>query len=45
MQGFGGKPEGNRLLGRLRCRWEDDIKLYLPEVLWEQGLDRPEAKQ
>jgi len=27
-----GKPEGKRLLERLRCRWEDNIKLYLPEV-------------
>jgi hypothetical protein len=27
-----GKPEGKRLLGRLRRRWEADIKLYLPEV-------------
>jgi hypothetical protein len=26
MQGFGGKPEGKRLVGRPRCRWEDNIK-------------------
>jgi hypothetical protein len=24
-----GKPEGNGLLGRPRCRWEDDIKTNL----------------
>ena len=27
-----GKPEGKRLLGRPRCRWEDNIKLDLQEV-------------
>jgi hypothetical protein len=27
-----GKPEGNRLLGRPRCRWEDNIKMDLQEV-------------
>ena len=27
-----GKPEGNRPLGRPRCRWEDDIKMDLQEV-------------
>jgi hypothetical protein len=27
-----GKPEGKRLLGRLRCRWEDNIKTDLQEV-------------
>jgi len=26
-----GKPEGNRLHGRPRCRW-DNIKIYLQEV-------------
>ena len=25
VQGFGGKPEGKRLLGRPRCRWKDNI--------------------
>jgi hypothetical protein len=27
-----GKPEGKRPLGRLRCRWEDNIKRDLQEV-------------
>jgi len=27
-----GKPEGKRLLGRPRCRWEDDSKMDLQEV-------------
>ena len=26
------KPEGKRLLGRQRCRWEDNIKMDLQEV-------------
>ena len=27
-----GKPEGRRLLGRPRRRWEDNIKIDLPDV-------------
>jgi len=27
-----GKAEGKRPLGRHRGRWEDNIKMYLPEV-------------
>jgi len=27
-----GKPEGKRMLGRPRYRWEDDIKMDLQEV-------------
>jgi hypothetical protein len=27
-----GKPEGRKLLGRHRCRWEDNIKIKLQEV-------------
>jgi len=27
-----GKPEGNRTLGRPRCRWEDNIKMDLQEM-------------
>jgi len=33
-----GKPEGKRLLGKLRCRWEDYIKMDLQEVGCE-GMD------
>jgi hypothetical protein len=29
---FGGKPEGQRPLGRPRSRWENNIKMYLQEV-------------
>jgi hypothetical protein len=29
-----GRPEGKRLLGRPRCRWEDIIKVVLQEVGW-----------
>jgi hypothetical protein len=32
-----GKPEGRRLLGRLRHRWEDNIKMDLKEEGW--GVD------
>jgi len=27
-----GKPEGKSPFGRLRCRWEDNIKMDLQEV-------------
>jgi hypothetical protein len=33
-----GKPEGRRLLGRPRRRWEDNIKMDLREVGWG-GMD------
>jgi hypothetical protein len=26
------KSEGKKPLGRTRCRWEDNIKMYLQEV-------------
>jgi len=29
-----GKPEGKRLLGRPRRRWEDNIKMDHKEVRW-----------
>jgi hypothetical protein len=29
-----GKPEGNRPLGRQRCRWVDNIRMDLEEVGW-----------
>jgi len=31
-RGLVGKPDGKRSLGVPRCRWEDTIKIYLPEV-------------
>jgi hypothetical protein len=34
-----GKPEGKRPLGRLRCRWMDNIRLDLGEIGWG-GVDR-----
>ena len=27
-----GKPEGKRPLGRPKCRWVDDIRMYLQDV-------------
>jgi hypothetical protein len=33
-----GKPEGERLLGRPRRRWEDNIKVDLREIGWG-GMD------
>jgi len=32
IQGFGGKPGGKRPLARLEHRWENNIKIDLPEV-------------
>ena len=32
-----GKSEGKRPLGRLRRRWEDNIKMYLQEVRGDCG--------
>jgi hypothetical protein len=29
-----GKPEGKRLLGRHRHRWEDGIRMNLREIGW-----------
>ena len=34
------KPEGRRPLGRLRHRWEDNIKMNVGEVGWGHGLER-----
>jgi hypothetical protein len=34
-----GRPEGRRPLGRLKRRWEDNIKMDLQEVRWGHGLD------
>jgi len=33
------RPEGTRPLGRPRCTWEDNIKMDLQEVRWENGMD------
>jgi hypothetical protein len=33
-----GTPEGNRPLGRPRCRWVDNIEMDLREIGWE-GVD------
>jgi hypothetical protein len=33
-----GKPEGERPLGRPRCRWVDNIKMDLLEIGWG-GVD------
>jgi hypothetical protein len=30
-----GKPEGKRPLGRSRCRWVYNIKMYLREIGWD----------
>jgi len=30
-----GKPEGKRPLRKTRCRWEDNIIMYLKEIDWE----------
>jgi len=39
-----GKPEGNRPFGRLRRRWEDNIKMDIQEVgFW--GMDWIELAQ
>jgi hypothetical protein len=40
-----GKAEGKRPLGRLRHRWENNIKMDLQEVGWEGGMDWIELAQ
>jgi hypothetical protein len=30
-----GKPEGKRILGRPRHRWEDNIRMDIREIVWE----------
>jgi hypothetical protein len=32
---FVGKPEGKRPLGKLRCSWEDNIRMDLREIMWK----------
>ena len=41
---FVGKPEGKRSIGRLRRRWEDNIKIGLQEVGFG-GMDWIELAQ
>jgi hypothetical protein len=31
---FVGRHEAKRPLGRTRCTWEDNIKMYLQEIGW-----------
>jgi len=33
-----GKPEGKKPLARPGCRWEDNIKMYFKEIVWN-GVD------
>jgi hypothetical protein len=39
-----GGPDVKRPLGSLRCRWEDNIKIYFREVGWG-GMDWSELAQ
>jgi hypothetical protein len=34
-----GKPKGKGPLGRIRSRWEENIKMDLQEVQWGRGMD------
>ena len=36
IQGSGGKPEGKRTLERLRCRWENNVKMDF--MRWDVGI-------
>ena len=44
LQGFGGKPEEKRPLGRLRRRWEDNIMMY-PQEVENESIDWMELAQ
>jgi hypothetical protein len=33
------KREGKKSLGKPRPRWEDNIKIYLQEIGWVDGVD------
>jgi hypothetical protein len=30
-----GKPEGKTQLGRPRCRWDDNIRMNVKEIMWK----------
>jgi hypothetical protein len=34
-----GMPEGKRILGRPRRRWENNIKMAIYEIGWRRGPD------
>jgi hypothetical protein len=38
-----GEPVGNGPLRRPRCRWEDNIKMFLGYRLWWCGLDSSDS--
>jgi hypothetical protein len=40
-----GNPEGKRLLGRPRRRWEDNVKMDLKEIRWKGGDWMPLAQE
>ena len=46
MQSLVGKPEGMIYLGKLGCRWDDNINISLREVGCESGdwIDRAEDR-
>ena len=33
-----GRPEGKRLLGRPRCRWENNIEINVQKIGWGNGV-------
>jgi hypothetical protein len=35
------RPEGERPLGKPRCRWVNNVKMYLGEMVWG-GMDKME---
>jgi len=35
LEGFGGKAEGKRLLGKPVRGWEDNIKINFQDIVWE----------
>jgi hypothetical protein len=35
-----GKPKRKRPLGRLRHRWEYNVRMYHGQIRWNYGLDR-----